>query len=167
MNDKQIEQLLTAFYNGTASEEDELKLKAFFMSGDVPACWCDEQKCIKTLFSVSEVPLPEGLSTRLEARVDSFFVAGKRNKMRRVIYWGSGVAAAVLLCFCFYMGDMRLQPQPKIADTYTNPHDAAVAAGKALTLMSAQLNKGIKQVNEAEREVDKINRILNKNLINE
>lgn len=166
MNDKQIEQLLTAFYNGAASDEDERRLKTFFMQGDVPERWRNEQRCFNAVYTVPEIPIPEGLPARIEARIDLLAGRGKGRNLRRAVYWAGGVAAAVLLGFCLYFGEEKLQPQQKIADTYADPEEAAVVAGKALSMMSVQLNKGVKQINNAEREVDKINRVLNKNRIN-
>ncbi len=52
----------------------------------------------------------------------------------------------------------------QLADTYTNPQEAAMAAQKALAFMSVNLNKGIEQVNEAQQEMNKVNKILNKHL---
>jgi len=51
-----------------------------------------------------------------------------------------------------------------LADTYTNPQEAAIAAQKALAFMSSNLNKGIDQINDAQQEINKVNRILNKHL---
>lgn len=166
MNDKQIEQLLIAFYNGTASGEDELRLKAFFMDGNVPERWRNEQRCFNAVYSVPEIPIPEGLAARIEARIDFLTGEGKGRNLRRVVYWAGGVAAAVLLCFCLYIGDEKFHSQPEIADTYSDPEEAVVVAGKVLSMMSAQLNKGVKQISDAEKEIDKINCILNKNMIN-
>ena len=39
-----------------------------------------------------------------------------------------------------------------------------MAAQKALAFISVNLNKGIEQVNEAQQEMNKVNKILNKHL---
>lgn len=167
MNDKQIEQLLTAFYNGTTTEEEERKLNAFFMQGEVSERWRDEQKCVEALMDAEQVPIPQGLATRLESRIDTLAGSGKGYTLRkRILLWVGSAAAVALLCFCFYAYNIPRQPKQPFTDTFTDPHDAALAAGKALAMMSVQLNKGVKQVNDAEKEIDNINRILNKNLIN-
>lgn len=112
--------------------------------------------------------LPEGLSERLERHIDSFPKAGchekpKAKSLRRSLYWLSGSAAAVLVAAgLFWLTDSGQTSQ--MADTYTNPHEAAQAAQEALVFMSANLNKGICQVNDANLEVAKINKILNKHL---
>ena len=95
-----------------------------------------------------DLALPEGLSERLERQID--FLAQEeispRVSRRRSFYWISGIAA------------------PVMADTFTDPEEAAVVAQNALAFMSRNLNKGLGQVNEASQEITKINKIVNKHL---
>ena len=114
--------------------------------------------------------LPEGLSERLEQQIDSWAAAEKKETVRssfhrRSLYWLSGaVAAILLLCVgIFGLTDLNTGKQ-QLADTYTNPQEAAIAAQKALAFMSSNLNKGIDQINDAQQEINKVNRILNKHL---
>ena len=92
-----------------------------------------------------EQALPEGLSRRLEEQINAW-------------------AASILLCIGFFQYDVPSYAPDRLHDTYTNPEDAAVAAEKALLLLSHNLNKGISQVNDAGQEIDKVNNILNKHL---
>lgn len=108
-----------------------------------------------------ELELPEGLSERLELQIDTW--AGRRRRSLR--YWlGGAVAAVLLLCVGIFTleeeeGSGREQP---LADTYTDPHEAALAAQDALAFLSSNLNKGISQMQDVRQEIDKVNRILNK-----
>ncbi len=115
-----------------------------------------------------EQALPEGLSRRLEQQIDAWAVAEEKKTRsltrRRSLYWLSGVAAVALLCIGIFLYDAPSHTPDRLADTYTNPKDAAVAAEKALLLMSQNLNKGLSQVNNAGQEIDKVNNILNKHL---
>lgn len=112
--------------------------------------------------------LPEGLSERLEQQIDAWAAAEKKETIRssfrrRSLYWLSGAAAIALLCvgiFQFAAPEKEYQ----LADTYTNPQEAAIAARKALAFLSVNLNKGIEQVNEAQQEMNKVNEILNTHL---
>lgn len=112
--------------------------------------------------------LPEGLSERLEQQIDAWAAAEKKGTIRssfrrRSLYWLSGAAAVALLCvgiFQFAAPEKEYQ----LADTYTNPQEAAIAARKALAFLSVNLNKGIEQVNEAQQEMNKVNEILNTHL---
>ena len=108
-----------------------------------------------------DLALPEGLSERLERRID--FLAQEevspRVSRRRSFYWISGIAAAILGAFT-----ETNRPAPTMADTFTDPEEAAVVAQNALAFMSRNLNKGLGQVNEAGQEITKINKIVNKHL---
>lgn len=114
--------------------------------------------------------LPEGLSERLEQQIDTWAAAEKKETLRssfrrRSLYWISGTAAAILLLCVGIAGLKDLETgKQQLADTYTNPQEAAIAAGKALAFMSSNLNKGIDQMNDAQQEINNVNRILNKHL---
>lgn len=115
-----------------------------------------------------EQALPEGLSHRLEERIDAWASTEEKKTRslprRRTLYWLSGVAASILLCIGFFQYEASYQAHNRLSDTYTNPEEAAVAAEKALFLLSHNLNKGISQVNNAGQEIDKVNNILSKHL---
>lgn len=116
-----------------------------------------------------EQTLPEGLSQRLEQQIDAWAAVEQKETphssfRRRSLYWLSGaVAAILLLCVSIFQLIPDRDQQP-LADTYSNPLEAAVAAQEALALLSSNLNKGIEQINDAQEEVDKVNYILNKHL---
>ena len=101
-----------------------------------------------------DLALPEGLSERLERQID--FLAQEeispRVSRRRSFYW------------IFVMFTETNRPAPVMADTFTDPEEAAVVAQNALAFMSRNLNKGLGQVNEASQEITKINKIVNKHL---
>ena len=106
-----------------------------------------------------DLALPEGLSERLERQID--FLAQEeispRVSRRRSFYWISGIAL-------FLIFTETNRPAPVMADTFTDPEEAAVVAQNALAFMSRNLNKGLGQVNEASQEITKINKIVNKHL---
>ena len=107
-----------------------------------------------------DLALPEGLSERLERRID--FLAQEVSR-RRSFYWISGIAAAILGALFLIFTETN-RPAPTMADTFTDPEEAAVVAQNALAFMSRNLNKGLGQVNEAGQEITKINKIVNKHL---
>lgn len=109
--------------------------------------------------------LPEGLSERLEQQIDAWAAAEKKETIRssfrrRSLYWLSGAAAIALLCVGIFQFAAS-EKEHQLADTYTNPQEAAIAAQEALAFLSVNLNKGIEQVNEAQQEMNKVNEILN------
>lgn len=109
--------------------------------------------------------LPEGLSERLEQQIDAWAAAEKKETIRssfrrRSLYWLSGAVAVALLCVGIFQF-VAPEKEHQLADTYTNPQEAAIAAQEALAFLSINLNKGIEQVNEAQQEMNKVNEILN------
>ena len=107
-----------------------------------------------------DLALPEGLSERLERQID--FLAQEeispRVSRRRSFYWISGIAAAILGALFLIFTETN-RPAPVMADTFTDPEEAAVVAQNALAFMSRNLNKGLGQVNEASQEI--VNKHLN------
>ena len=117
----------------------------------------------------AEQTLPEGLSRRLEQQIDRWEAQEEKGKQFQlhkhpIFYWISGIAASLLLCVGVFFHATSSDTQNKLADTYTDPQEAAIAAEKALLLLSDNLNKGFAQVNEAGAEIRKVNNLLNKHL---
>lgn len=118
-----------------------------------------------------EQAIPEGLGKRLENKIDSWATEEEKKtrslSRKRTLYWLSGIAAAVFLCIGIFQPDIPLShSKHRLADTYSDPKEAAEAAQKALLFMSQNLNKGIDQAQEARQEISKVNDILNKHLNN-
>ena len=112
-----------------------------------------------------DLALPEGLSERLERQIDFLpqEEISPRVSRRRSFYRISGIAAAILGALFLIFTETN-RPAPVMADTFTDPEEAAVVAQNALAFMSRNLNKGLGQVNEASQEITKINKIVNKHL---
>lgn len=116
-----------------------------------------------------EQELPEGLGNRLEDYIDHLDAQEKRRKVslakKRSIYWFSGVAAALLLGIAiFFQAEEETPMKPTVADTFSDPKEAAQAAQEALALLSTQFNKGLEQVSDARQDVEKVNEIVRNNL---
>ena len=114
--------------------------------------------------------LPEGLSGRLEQYIDNLAAKEQKQKSplmrRQFIYLFGGVAAAMLIGFVFFLQTDNFYNKPTTADTFSDPQEAPIAANKALAFMSTQLNNGLDQVSDAEQEINKVNKIVNKQLNN-
>lgn len=114
-----------------------------------------------------EMTLPEGLSDRLEQRIDSWASeqpAKRTASLRRRLFGLSSAAAILLLAIGISLFTGVLPRKTVLADTYTDPKEAARVAQETLLFMSENLNKGIEQAKEAENEINNINEILNKHL---
>jgi hypothetical protein len=109
-----------------------------------------------------KIPIPEGLSERLEAHIDALAANEKKRKARRFLYRATAAAAIALLCIGIFLETGKPSPALSATDTFSDPKEAAVVAGQALAFMSAQLNKGIGKIEDAGQEIEKVNRLLDK-----
>lgn len=127
-----------------------------------------------------DLSLPKGLSERLERRIDFLAqdsslpqektLSRTDNSLKKTallkrssFYWISGIAAAILGGVLLIFTETN-HPGPRLADTYSDPQEAAIVAQDALAFMSENLNKGLVQMDEAGKEITKINKILHKHL---
>lgn len=109
-----------------------------------------------------ESKLPEGLSMRLEQYIDNLENDRKRQTtIGRMWVWAGGIAASLLLALAITQFNGTDKQGVIIADTYTNPQDAAITAEKTLCFISTKLNKGLDKANSADRHIKKINDIFN------
>lgn len=107
-----------------------------------------------------EQELPEGLSERLEKQIDTWAKAERQQKRlftRRWIYWVSGIAATILLTIGIFRYDAYEKEQKTNARELA---DATITAQNALQLFFNNFNKGIMQIDNVNRKVDKVNELL-------
>ena len=165
MNDeKKIEQLLAAFYNGDTMPEEETALAEFFNRETLSEKWDTDRDLFNVLYNPERITLPKGVSERLESAVDAYIAqTASRNsysKTRRLYFSILSAAATILLCIGLFFAIERKPGQDFIADTYTNPQDAAIAAEQALLFVSAKLNQGLYPLEKVKEGLNKTNEIL-------
>lgn len=119
----------------------------------------------KTEQYFGEIPLPDGLEARLEASLDAHISKSKKVSLNRMAYKITGIAAAILLCvgILFYQ-DPPASTAGTTADTYQDPQEAALVASEALAFLSSNLNIGMEQVSDAQKDIQEVNEILNNQL---
>ena len=171
-----IRQILKAFYNGDTTPEEESLLLEFFNNEDLEKKWHTDRDILIALHDSSGIALPEGINDRIERALDIHItqtsaseneIVHKRiplySKTRRLYIAVASSAAAILLCLgIFFVSDNHRSPD-MIADTYTNPKEAAIAAEQVLVLVSSKLNKGLSSLEKVKESVDKTNELLNEN----
>lgn len=113
-----------------------------------------------------DLALPEGLSERLERRIDTLAQEEKRRGYPWRRYWRYGIcaAAACLAAACLILFGNVGSSSPK--DTFSDPEEAALVAQEALGFLSKNLNKGFAQAEAAHAKIARINRIVDKHLNN-
>ena len=162
----EIELLIKKFYEGISTSEEELFLTEYFLKEEnVDDRWKDEQKLFRLLHT-SQIMIPAGLSERLEKHIVQMESSKKILPHKRSwYYWISSAAAVALLCIGLYITMPPPSPK-KMADTFSNPEEAALVAEQTLTFMSLQMNKGLNKLADAGQEFERVNQLINKHLNN-
>jgi hypothetical protein len=163
MDEKLINILLTAFYNGKTTQEEEAALREFFNTKNIPGKWHTDKELFNALYDSLHINIPKGFPERLENNIDRYI--RRKNVFRRLLTGTGSIAAAILVFIgIFFSVDNISSGSDTISDTFTNPQEAAVAAEKILVLISCNLNKGLSPLEKAKESMNKTNEILNKNL---
>lgn len=154
MKKEEIERLLTRYYDGLTTEQEEASLLRAFQSVEgLP----EDLQAERALFlSLHAEPggvriVPDDLETELEMLIDRKTAASRRRRL----WWGS-VAASVLLLIGLGFGIAEMR-RPALAvtpqDTFTNPEDAHRALQAIFTEMSQTWNEGMEQLEASQRDI--------------
>lgn len=148
MNTQEVYSLLEKYYEGTASEAEELELKRYFRENTVPP----ELEHEKEIFGWygSELTIPEP-SAGFEQRIIS--AVGKAQsrptaKVRRMFALAMSSAAAILILAGSWFFFIH-QSEP--ADTFKDPAIAYNETMKILYGVSEKMNSGMKVMQPATR----------------
>lgn len=130
------------------------------------------QETLSQLFPGEVVDnVPAGLEDKLSRMIDEkaeeeqrFF---HRNKAKRNWRWIGGIAATILVLVgvgygITNMGEDMRPPTPQ--DTFSDPEAAYKALQATLIEVSANLNKGIEQIEETRIDVTKVNQEVRKEI---
>ena len=170
---KRIEQLLKAFYNGDTTTEEEAMLADILNNEDIDESLHSERDIFNVLRDTSDIPLPEGITERLEKAIDIHIAKTSshenertflNSKTRKLFVAISSAAAVVLLCIGLFLSETKNNHTGLIADTYSNPKEAALVAEQTLLFVSNKLNKGLSPLEKITEGVDKANELLNESI---
>lgn len=173
-NDTQyIKKLLEAFYDGTTSLEEEQILKQYFSDENVPEELLIDDKIFVELFSCQYESDLSSLEQKIDILIDRL-EDEENNKIhplpvasKPAIHWRwfVGVAASVFIILSagIYFHNQS-NDRIMIEDTYSNAEDAYVETQKALLLVSGKLNKGFEQMESAQKNIERTNKIIAKNI---
>ena len=119
---------------------------------------------------LEQIPIPEGLEERLEAKIDEWERAEEQKKAKRLMFPKPMRYAAIAACIAlvFGVGYYFLSQKDLVnlaeQDTYQDPVVAQREAEKALNLLAYNLNKGMGQLEKAKAISDRTETTLNKQL---
>ena len=121
--------------------------------------------------TLEQIPIPEGLEERLSKKIDEWEQEEKVQKAQRrrllpkpLRY--TAVAASMALVFGMGYHYFGQDEQVNLAeqDTYQDPVKAQQEAERALTLLAANLNKGVGHMEKAKALSDKAEKSFDKQL---
>lgn len=121
--------------------------------------------------TLDQIPIPEGLEERLSKKIDEWEQEEKVQKAQRrrllpkpLRY--TAVAASMALVFGMGYHYFGQDEQVNLAeqDTYQDPVKAQQEAERALTLLAANLNKGVGHMEKAKALSDKAEKSFDKQL---
>jgi hypothetical protein len=163
-----IEQILQKFYDGVSTPEEEGLLMEYFLNEENMNERLKKDQQIFRLLHDAQIQVPAGVSERLEESIMQMGALSEVShkslpRKRTLYYWISSAAAIALLCIGLFFAN-RESAQPKLADTFSDPEEAAWVAHQTLAFMSAQLNKGLDMASDAEQKFEQVNQVLNKHL---
>ncbi len=141
MSEEEIRKLLTKFFDGETTEEDEKLLRALQCEVNCPEGLETEWEYVRFCLFNSTVSEPSfNLEDRIGRVIDESYSRGiNDNSNKRYLIYLSGVAAAVLLLFGTYF---FIESRNRFSDTYSDPEIAYAETMKILLDVSAKLNKG-------------------------
>lgn len=158
MKREEIERLLSRYYDGLTTEQEEEKLTQAFRSEDnLPADLQAERALFLSLHveSVADISVPDALETELAALIDH-----KASAFRRHWLWWGSVAASLLLLIGLGFGIAEMRQEVRGAtpqDTFTNPEDAHRALQAIFTEMSRTWNEGMEQLEASQADIKMAN----------
>ncbi len=100
MDKNEVKQLLERFYDGTASECEESRLRHYLLSENADAEFDADKKIFQAMQQTSSTPIPDDLENRLSALIDKLDEKERKNKRPRhaiILYMTAAVAAAAVL----------------------------------------------------------------------
>ena len=141
MNEEEIKKLLTKFFNGETTEDDEKLLRAIFNDSSCPRGFETEWDYVRFCLINSTVYEPSfNLEDKIEKAIDeSVSLSEKDKNNKRFMVFLSGIAATLLLLFGTYF---FIENRNRINDTYSDPAIAYAETMKILMDVSSRLNKG-------------------------
>lgn len=170
MNVNEIERLLARYYDGETNEAEEKELKRFFSEADVPAHLLPEKEIFSQLAATLLPEVPEGLEHRLSRKIDEWDTHEQRmlkvKKRARLLRWQwiGSIAAGLLILLSVGLHLHKPYSAPAPQDTCATPEEAYAQAQKALVMLSASLNKGIRQVEAVQETTERIQENVNEQL---
>lgn len=176
-NDTHIEELLHAFYEGVTTPEEEQILYAYFEGQDISEHLQKERDLFRELYQAQSQSIPANLGARIESLIDTLEREDSEKTIEPVVpvtrstpinwKWVGGIAASLLIVLSVGVFTYSSKPQTQrtvMVDTFSDPEEAYVEAQKALLFVSNKLNKGLDQMEGMQKQLERTNKVVEKNI---
>lgn len=139
MDLKQVEQLLSKYWEGETSLTEEKQLQQFFSYGDVPA----HLLVYRDLFVAEEITLNPDLGLDFDREVlEKLEVTEKSTSWNFMRIAAVGFILIVISIGLFKLDNTTNTQSTAQEDTFNNPEEALAETKKAFAMMSVAFNKG-------------------------
>jgi hypothetical protein len=151
MKPDKIESLITKFYAGETTLEEEAILRDYFKQEVVPEKFHDAREYFNFLIEEKELELDSSFDDKVLRAIES-----SDGKPATVKMWTVGIssaAAAILVFLMIWIGTDLLQPR-EVYGTISDPSLAFHETQKLLSVVSKKMNKGLQPAEKTVKKVD-------------
>lgn len=161
MTIQELQKNIILFFEGKLSDSEEQTLREYLATHDVPHEFSNDKRVILALVPNHSITIPDGMEERMSAFIDNLPDREQKNRpaFAPVWRWVSGIAAALILASAAGLYFTRQPSKPQLTEQEIY---ACAEAQRALLLVSQKLNKGMDQWQQANYEIVKTQRIINK-----
>ncbi len=159
MEDHRIDELLSKYWEGETSLQEEQFLQQYFSSGSVR----EEHEAFAPLFQFFSHAREDEMKTEIEIPVMEKKEA--RTRSLPSLNWIVGIAASLVLLLGIFFSsrndDTLTQEEFVYEDTYESPELAYEEFKKAMYMVSSKMNKGMSTAASTLEKMEPLDEILN------
>jgi hypothetical protein len=150
MDQKEVRRILTKYYDGLTSGDEESALARYFAGDNVPEEFNADKEWFRYCGNI-KVPEPgNDFFTRLNAVTDAETSLPVKNRKRGLVYYR--IAATVALLVTGYLFAHSFSSEPAyMKDTYNDPKLAMAEVQRVLTEVSLNMKKGTEGLPELKK----------------
>lgn len=165
-NTTNIKELITLYFEGKTTAEQESFLKEFFSQKDIPEVYKRDQRLMQALFQMDHISIPSNLEQKLHVTISNLALKEKQHKVFPLNKWKwISVAATLIIAISLPLYVIQITQQEETAQLSLVDKNKILEAQKALLLLSKNYNKGLEQLTISQETISESTHALNKHLI--
>lgn len=161
-----MQELITLYFEGKTTAEQEFILKEFFSQEDIPEPYKKDQWFMQALFQKDHISIPTNLEEKLHSTISNLALQEKQHKLFSFKKWKWMAAAATLIiAISLPLYFNKTTHETETAQISQLDKNKIREAQKALLLLSKNYNKGLEQLTMSQETLSESTHALNKYLI--